>query len=557
MKSEEYWNDAALRREIAVQTGTNYTGEEILKLYDEALSDIDTEIQKIKINFQKRFGIDNETAEYFLTQAQQEDNLKTLIKSLEYAPDEQARQDILAYIRRDGLSVRAYAARKERYEAVKAVIYARIKKVAVKEIEKLSERLQAVYKESYYGVIDDAAKQFDVGINFAILNENAINAAVSTKWHGKQFSQRIWDNTDRLATTAQNLVVKSFMSGEAWSKTADKLATTFQVEKYNATRLVHTEASHIHAMADLKAYEDIGAEQYRYLATLDYRTCERCQQWDNMVLPLSEAREGYNYPVLHPLCRCTTTIAVDLKNRRARDPLTGKNDIVDGSVTYQEWHNSLSDEQKEALKLAKRKDSNKTSDKLQHAKYVKVLGTKEVPRSFDKWQELKYNDSEKYNELKSLYRSKIAVANSEKRGIIEMKRKKNDNKSETMPKKQLQKIIKRFKKLGGTIQMSEETDKYLDSKFAEAITYDAHTILLRQKPSRASVFEELIHSAQYGTGKNDGSYISRLKCEIEAQEKLLRYQKAYGLTKIEVEQTEKALNDYKNELKLYYEKGGV
>ena len=50
MKSEEYWNDAALRREIAVQTGTNYTGEEILKLYDEALSDIDTEIQKIKIN---------------------------------------------------------------------------------------------------------------------------------------------------------------------------------------------------------------------------------------------------------------------------------------------------------------------------------------------------------------------------------------------------------------------------------------------------------------------------------------------------------------------------
>lgn len=407
MKSEEYWNDAALRREIAVQTGTNYTGEEILKLYDEALSDIDTEIQKIKINFQKRFGIDNETAEYFLTQAQQEDNLKTLIKSLEYAPDEQARQDILAYIRRDGLSVRAYAARKERYEAVKAVIYARIKKVAVKEIEKLSERLQAVYKESYYGVIDDAAKQFDVGINFAILNENAINAAVSTKWHGKQFSQRIWDNTDRLATTAQNLVVKSFMSGEAWSKTADKLATTFQVEKYNATRLVHTEASHIHAMADLKAYEDIGAEQYRYLATLDYRTCERCQQWDNMVLPLSEAREGYNYPVLHPSCRCTTTIAVDLKNRRARDPLTGKNDIVDGSVTYQEWHNSLSDEQKEALKLAKRKDSNKTSDKLQHAKYVKVLGTKEVPRSFDKWIDIRYNDSEKYSELKSKYRNAI------------------------------------------------------------------------------------------------------------------------------------------------------
>ena len=407
MNSEEYWNDAALRREIAVQTRTNYTGEEILKLYDEALSDIDTEIQKIKINFQKRFGVDNDTATYFLTQAQQEQNLNSLIKSLEYAPNEQARKDILHYIKTDGLSVRAYAARKERYEAVKAVIYAKIKEVAVKSIDKLSDRLQNVYKESYYGVMDDTAKQLNVGINFAILNQNAITAAVNSKWHGKQFSQNIWDNTDRLATTAQNLVIKSFMSGEAWNKTADKLATTFQAEKYNATRLVHTEASHIHAMADLQAYEDIGAEEYRYLATLDYRTCERCQQWDNMVLPLSEAREGYNYPVLHPLCRCTTTIAVDLKNRRARDPLTGKNDIVDGSVTYQEWYNSLSDEQKEALKLAKRKDSNKTSDKLQHAKYVKVLGTKEVPRSFDKWIDIRYNDSEKYSELKSKYRNAI------------------------------------------------------------------------------------------------------------------------------------------------------
>ena len=553
MKSEEYWNNAALRREIGVQTGTNYTGEEILKLYDEALSDIDTEIQKIKINFQKRFGIDNETAEYFLTQAQQEDNLKTLIKSLEYAPDEQARQDILAYIRRDGLSVRAYAARKERYEAVKAVIYARIKKVAVKEIEKLSERLQAVYKESYYGVIDDSAKQFDVGINFAILNENAIHAAVSSKWHGKQFSERVWDNTDRLATTAQNLVVKSLMSGEAWSKTAEKLSTAFQVEKYNATRLIHTESSHIHAMSDLKAYEDIGAEQYRYLATLDYRTCERCQQWDNMVLPLSEAREGYNYPVLHPLCRCTTTIAVDLKNRRARDPLTGKNDIVDGSVTYQEWYNSLSDEQKEALKLSKRKDSNKTSDKLQHAKYVKVLGTKEVPRSFDKWQELKYNDSEKYNELKSLYRSKISVANSEKRGIIKVEEEqfrkltaeeKAREKLHFISDERFNQLTIEARKNGAIIiRGGEEVNKHLDKQGAAAAII-GDTILFRDNVCVSEVLEETYHFKQNLIELNVGKPKRELLNEIDAKKWLLGVVDKYNIPRNETEITQKQLKIY-------------
>lgn len=249
------------------------------------------------------------------------------------------------------------------------------------------------------------------------------------------------------------------------------------------------------------AYEEIGIKQYRFVAALSELTCDRCGSLDGSVFDTDKAVEGENFPPIHPRCRCVTIMAdVNLTSRIARDPLTGENYKVDGGMTFDEWKSGLTDEQRNALKY---------------------------------------------------------VANSEKRGIIEMKRKKNDNKSETMPKKQLQKIIKRFKKLGGTIQMSEETDKYLDSKFAEAITYDAHTILLRQKPSRASVFEELIHSAQYGTGKNDGSYISRLKCEIEAQEKLLRYQKAYRLTKIEVEQTEKALNDYKNELKLYYKKGGV
>lgn len=39
-----------------------------------------------------------------------------------------------------------------------------------------------------------------------------------------------------------------------------------------------------------------------------------------------------------------------------------------------------------------------------------------------------------------------------------------------MPKRQLQKIVKGFKRQGGTIQMDDATDAYLESKMAEAIT---------------------------------------------------------------------------------------
>ena len=117
-----------------------------------------------------------------------------------------------------------------------------------------------------------------------------------------------------------------------------------------------------------------------------------------------------------------------------------------------------------------------------------------------------------------------------------------------MPKKQLQKIIKAFRRNGGVLQMDDVTDAYLNNKHAEAITYNEKTILLRRNPGRAAVFEELIHATQFRKGENDGSYESRLLCEIAAQEKLLQFQKAYKLTAEEVRQTELALKSYQREL---------
>ena len=96
--------------------------------------------------------------------------------------------------------------------------------------------------------------------------------------------------------------------------------------------------------------------------------------------------------------------------------------------------------------------------------------------------------------------------------------------------------------------MDDATDAYLLSKKAEAITLNVNTILLRQNPGRASVFEELIHATQFRQGLNDGSVVSRIKNEIAAQEMLLRNSKAYKLTTAEIKQTQSALASYIAEL---------
>ena len=79
---------------------------------------------------------------------------------------------------------------------------------------------------------------------------------------------------------------------------------------------------------------------YVFVATLDNRTSQICQELDGKKFKLSEAEEGVNYPPMHPYCRSTVRayISDDVEKslkRRARDE-NGKNTVVD-NMSYSEW----------------------------------------------------------------------------------------------------------------------------------------------------------------------------------------------------------------------------
>ena len=208
--------------------------------------------------------------------------------------------------------------------------------------------------------------------------------------------------------------------------------------------------------------------------------------------------------------------------------------------------------QREKITLLKKGGADQTDIEAARARYINSL---RQYQSFSKRMELPEQMERVYMDglgrvLPGKSFSKNVV-NSGDSAIIKkssMYRKKKAQAIEPMPKRQLQKIVKAFRRNGGVMQMDDITDAYLSNKHAEAITYNEKTILLRQNPGRAAVFEELIHATQFRKGENDGTYESRLMCEISAQEKLLKYQKAYKLTAEEVKQTESALKAYRKEL---------
>ena len=77
------------------------------------------------------------------------------------------------------------------------------------------------------------------------------------------------------------------------------------VGRYEATRLVRTELNYVHNQANLESIKDSGMMFYKFVATLDSRTSQKCRAHDGSIVPVEEASPGDNLPPLHPHCRST------------------------------------------------------------------------------------------------------------------------------------------------------------------------------------------------------------------------------------------------------------
>ena len=135
-------------------------------------------------------------------------------------------------------------------------------------------------------------------------------------------------------------------------------------------------------------------------------------------------------------------------------------------------------------------------------------------------------------------------------------RKNNKKRAEPMPRKLFHLICKALKRRGIVVWTGDEADKICESQNAEAFTLNECTVVFRKNPSRSVVFEELIHLWQFANNRCDGTKVSRIKCEIEAKEKVLKCAESYKLTKLDVEITKELLQQDYIDMQNYYE-GGV
>lgn len=387
MRSDEYWEERALQREEYARKAANTTiKNKTLKYYSKAQKDLDTRIKRIFERYSKNGELTATEAKKLLNAKETEEELEKLRKELESIEDPTIRKKALAR-----LNAGAYRARISRLEAIKANIETQQALLADREKKAVKSLLNDVSEETYYHHIYDTQMGAGFAFDFATLPQKTINGIINDKWKGANFSQRVWANTSQTAQNAYDIVTRGIMTGANVRTMAQQLSETMQAGMYASMRLIRTETNRVHNAAEREAYKEEEIENYRFLATLDGRTCEQCGRLDGKTFSVEDAKEGVNFPPLHPNDRCTTVQAMDeetVRNlkRRARDPKTGKTVAVPGDTTWKEWREGLVKSEKDDKIIYKEleKDKNRENDSTADSAIKLSLSDLET---FEKWQD--------------------------------------------------------------------------------------------------------------------------------------------------------------------------
>ena len=348
-KTSNYWDKRAIERMTTAEKQSEAYIQSIKEMYNQAFKNIDGEIARVYKNYSKETGLDVEKLKELLTAKETSKTWKNL-----------KRQGLDKYIKEN------YKSRISRLEQIQAQIYAKAKQIYPKEELQNTMCYEGVINNSYYKDVYDT--QIGTGYDFSFnkIDNNLLNTLLNEKWSGKNYSERIWGNTDILADSVSKIVGGALLSGQGIEKTTKQIKDRFNVSKYYAERLVRTETNHFNNEADAMAYEEMGVKEYVFVAVLDSRTSEICQANDNKKYLYKDREVGVNYPPLHPNCRSTTRgylgeEAEKQLKRRARNPSTGKSELID-NISYKDWLSKVNTAEKNTNKVVK--NSNKSTRQL-------------------------------------------------------------------------------------------------------------------------------------------------------------------------------------------------
>ena len=237
--------------------------------------------------------------------------------------------------------------KEEAFEEIDKILKGTMKDLRIEVTDIMGKHFAETMTYGYYSTLFKASKAFDIVIKFDSIPKRAIESALKEPFAGGIFNDRLMKNMDEtLKDNLRSIITKGMEEGKSVWKMSQDMREMMGYSKKNCERIIRTETNNFYNRGTLTAYRELEVEKYVFLATLDSRTSEKCQELDLKTFTVDEAETGVNLPPIHPNCRSTTMMYVSdewLKSldRRARDS-EGKS-IVIKNMDYAEWYKTYID----------------------------------------------------------------------------------------------------------------------------------------------------------------------------------------------------------------------
>ncbi|WP_051643234.1 minor capsid protein [Agathobaculum desmolans] len=332
-----YWRKRTLQQAERQIQADEKLNQDIAREYKRILHELDQELAVFYARYAQNESISMAEARRLLKDAELEDFRMSLdefrAKAIAGGYDKELNE---IYLR----------TRVSRLQALQTQLELRVQALFQSQEEQLHDHLAEVYTDTYYQTVYTVSQQAAVRTSFARINTELLEHILAQPWLDSDFSSRIWADRDKLLRELKQELSRAFVLGEPLQKTTKRFAERMGVSERRAETLVQTESAHMAAQATAKGYEETGVGEYQFDASLDLKTCPTCRAMDGKSFRLPERETGVNYPPLHPRCRCTTVPVTEFDMdgpRAARNPVTGKRELVEQGMTYAEWHKKYVD----------------------------------------------------------------------------------------------------------------------------------------------------------------------------------------------------------------------
>lgn len=224
-----------------------------------------------------------------------------------------------------------------------------IKVLGQKEQITFKQGLSNIYTDQFLRQVYDLGQSITVKANFNRLNPALIQKTLDYPWSGAMFSDRLWQDKERLGRNLRAGLTQSMILGEGIPQITDRINKGIYTARYNAERVARTETKRVTYCAHDDVYRDTGVEELRYRCANggDSRTCQYCRVDNGKVFKRGEE------PTLprHPNCRCVyIPVVSDTFEDNELNELTGS---VRGAENYEKWREAEAKKQEEVKPVEK------------------------------------------------------------------------------------------------------------------------------------------------------------------------------------------------------------